>query len=128
MNKYESDKIYSKFLTKCIVCFSLLPVSCLLHILWLPFLEIDVIKNYAMELLVGLFGLIIGITIIILSLCAITYTILLVVKTIKQIQEENAKKLLKEPKFILTSILALIAIFFSAFSFFKLFEFLRLFI
>ncbi len=123
MNKYKLDNIYNKFLTKCIVCFCLLPVTCFLYILWKPFCDIEVIKNYFIEMLGNLLGFIIVTSILILSVCAIAYTISLLVKTIKQIKEEKSQKLIKEPKFIFTSVLAPIAIFFSVYFFFNMFTF-----
>lgn len=121
MNKYKLDKTYSTFLIRSIICFSLLPISCVFYVLWLPFHEMDVIKNYAMELLVNLLGFIIGSSVIILSFSTIFYTISLVVRTTKQIKKENSQKLLKKPKFVLACTLSLIATLFSVYSFFKLF-------
>lgn len=127
MDNYKLDNIYSKFLTKCIVGLFLLPVNCFLYVLWRPFCELEAIKNYFIEMLGKLLGFIIVISILILSFCAIAYTISLVVKTIRQIKKEKSKKLLKEPKFIFTSVLAPISIFFSVYFFFNMFDVLNFF-
>ena len=127
MGKYKLDNIYNKFLTKCILCFSLLPVSWFLYVLWKPFCEIDVIKNYFIEMLGKLLGFIIVTSILILSFFTIAYAISLVVKTIKQTKKESSKKLCKAPKFIFVSILMPIAIFFSVYFFFNVYDILNIF-
>ena len=127
MDRYKLDNSYNKFLTKSIICFSLLPVSYFLYILWIPFCKIEVLKNYFIEMLGKLLGFIIVTSILILSICAIAYAISLIVKTIKQTKKESSKKLLKAPKFIFASVLMPIAIFFSVYFFFNVYDILNFF-
>ena len=117
MNKYKLDQDYTKFLIRCIICFSLLLVSWFLYVLWLPFCDIEVIKNYIMELLGRFLGFAIIVTITFFSFCTVIYIILYVIKTILQVKREDFRKLLKSPVFVLVSVLVPIAIFFSVYFF-----------
>ncbi len=117
MDKYKLDQDYTKFLIRCIICFSLLLVSWFLYVLWLPFCDIEVIKNYIMELLGRFLGFAIIVTITFFSFCTVIHIILYVIKTILQVKREDFRKLLNSPVFVLVSVLVPIAIFFSVYFF-----------
>lgn len=121
MSNYRLNKLYNRFLTRCIICSNLLPVGHLLHRVWRHYIAYD-IENYIIELLVHITGFISDAIILVLSCLVIPYAILLVIRTIKQTKIDCSIDLLKHPKFIFAVFFVLIALCFSV-CFFKEFKF-----